>query len=166
MAVSSTDIKYYLSGGAGNSDPNASLGGVKSTTQITTAQLENLFDNVGSADASAGETNYRCMYVQNTHGTDSLTTALTFFQSIPAITGIAMGLDPAGINGTAVTIVDEDTAPAGVSFSTPEDAGAGLAIGDLTAGDFQAIWLRRIVAPGAVSNPLDSTIVRVQGDTV
>ena len=149
MAVQATDIKFYLSGGVGNSDPNAALGGIKSTTEITTATLENLFDNVSSADASAGETNYRCLYVENTNGSDTLTAALTFFQATPAVTGIGMGLDPAGKNGTATTIANEDAAPAGVSFTTPTDAGSGLNLTDLTAGDFYAIWLRRIVAPGA-----------------
>lgn len=166
MPVSAGDIKFYHSGGVGNSDPNASLGGIKSTTEVTTATLENLFDNVSSADAAAGETNYRCMYVENTHATDSLTAAVTFFQAVPSVTGIAMGLDPAGKNGTATTIANEDAAPAGVSFTTPTDAGSGLNLTDLTAGDFYAIWLRRIVAPGASSDPLDSTTVRVQGDTV
>lgn len=166
MAVQATDIKFYLSGGVGNSDPNAALGGIKSTTEITTATLENLFDNVSSADASAGETNYRCLYVENTNGVDTLTAALTFFQATPAVTGIAMGLDAAGKSGTATTIANEDAVPAGVSFTTPTDAGAGLNLTDLTAGDFYAIWVRRIVAPGASSNPLDSTTIRVQGDTV
>lgn len=166
MAVIATDIKFYHSGGAANADPNASLGGAKSSVEITDATLQNLFDNVSSAEAAAGNTNYRCLYVQNTNGVDTLTAALTFFAAIPAVTGIAMGLDPAGINGTATTIATEDDAPAGVSFTTPQDAGSALPIGNLTAGDFQAIWLRRIVAPGASSNPLDSTQVRVQGDTV
>ena len=166
MAVSATDIRFYLSGGAANADPNASLGGIKSTTEIVTATLENLFDNVSSADAVSGETNYRCLYVENTNGVDSLTAAITFFQAQPAVTGIAMGLDPAGKNGTATTVAAEDTAPGGVSFTPPADAGSGLNLTDLTAGDFYAIWLRRIVAPGASSNPLDSATVRVQGDTV
>lgn len=166
MAVVAGDIKFYHSGGAANSDPNASLGGVQSSVEITDATLENLFDNVSSADAASGETNYRCLYVENTNGVDTLTAALTFFASVPSVTGIAMGLDPAGVNGTATTIANEDAVPGGVAFTIPETAGAGLAIGDLTAGDFQAIWVRRTVAPGAASNPLDSTTVRVQGDTV
>lgn len=166
MPVSATDIKYYHSGGAGNSDPNASLGGARSNTEITSAQLENLFDNVSSADAAAGETNYRCLYVKNTHSTDTLSVAKAFFSAVPAVTGIAMGLDPAGKNGTATIIGDEDSAPAGVSFTTPQDYASGLDLTDLAASDEYAIWIRRIVAPGAASNPLDTTTVRTQGDTV
>lgn len=165
MAVVAGDIKFYLSGGAANSDPNASLGGVQSSVEVTDATLENLFDNVSSADASAGETNYRCIYVENTNATDSLTSAVTFFQAVPSVTGIAMGLDAAGLNGTATTIANEDSAPAGVSFTTPEVAGSGLDLTTLAAGDSYAIWVRRVVAAGASSNPLDSTTIRVQGDT-
>lgn len=166
MSVVATDIKYYLSGGAGNADPNASLGGVISATEITSAQLENLFDNVTSAEAVAGDTNYRCLYVKNTNSTDTLTDARDFFSSLPAVTLLTMGLDPAGKNATATTIANEASAPVGVSFTEPADYAGGLALGDLAAGDFYAFWLRRIVAPGASSNPLDSVIPRVQGDTV
>ena len=35
MAIVSTDIKYRLSGGLANTDPAASLGGVKSSTDAS-----------------------------------------------------------------------------------------------------------------------------------
>ena len=166
MPVLSGDIKFYHSGGAGNSDPNASLGGAKSTTEITDAQLENLFDDVASAEAAAGDTNYRCFYVENTNGTgDTLAAARTFFQQLPVVTGMALGLDANGKNGTAVVIGDETIAPAGVTFSAPTDYAGGEDLTDLAPAEFYAIWLRRVVAPGAVSNANDLTIVRVQGDT-
>ena len=60
MPIVSGDIKYYLSGGGGNTNPNASLGGAISSTEITPASLHNLFDLVSSADASAGTDDYRC----------------------------------------------------------------------------------------------------------
>lgn len=55
MAIVSGDILYKLSGGSGNSDPNASLGGVISTTTAST----NVYDDVGSAEAIAGDIEYR-----------------------------------------------------------------------------------------------------------
>ena len=51
MPIVSTDIKYRLSGGSSNTDPTASLGGVKSTTDAST----NLLDTVSSAEAAAGD---------------------------------------------------------------------------------------------------------------
>ena len=49
MAIISTDINYRLSGGAANSDTAASLGGAKSSVAAS-----NYFDDVSSAEASAG----------------------------------------------------------------------------------------------------------------
>ena len=59
MPIVSADIKYRLSGGASNSDQNASLGGVKSSNEASAS----LFDNVSSAEAVSGDTEYRCFYV-------------------------------------------------------------------------------------------------------
>ena len=39
MAIVAGDLKIYLSGGAGNSDPNASLGGIISSTEVQTIRL-------------------------------------------------------------------------------------------------------------------------------
>ena len=81
MSVLQSDIKFYLTGavsdGAVQADPNASLGGYRSASEITSGALNNLFDNISSAEASAGDTNYRCICVKN----DSLE---TLFNTIPA----------------------------------------------------------------------------------
>ncbi len=63
MAIVSTDLLFYHSGGAGNSDPDASLGGIISTTQITDASDNNLFDDVTGDEASSGDTEYRGFYL-------------------------------------------------------------------------------------------------------
>ena len=46
MAIAAGDINTYLSGGASNSDPDASLGGAKSSTEWTGGTLHDLFDAV------------------------------------------------------------------------------------------------------------------------
>ena len=74
MAVT---IEYRLSGGAGNSSPAASLGGAMSSTAATGSTL---FDTVGSAEASAGDTEYRCIYVANT-GTTTATSVVIWVQA-------------------------------------------------------------------------------------
>lgn len=51
MPIVSGDIDYFLTGGAANSDPAASIGGAKSSVQVTP---NDLFDDVSSAEASAG----------------------------------------------------------------------------------------------------------------
>ena len=161
MAIVSTDIQYRLSGGASNSDPALSLGGVKSSTAAS-----NYFDDVSSAEASAGDTEYRCVYVHNNHGTLSLIGAKVFIQTnTPSSdTDVAIGLGSSAINGTEQTVADESTAPTGVSFSAPTTFAGGLAIGDLAAGAHKAVWVRRTVNAGAAAYA-DSFTLRVQGDT-
>ncbi|KZZ75251.1 hypothetical protein A3765_10535 [Oleiphilus sp. HI0130] len=167
MAVLTADIKFYLSGGGANSDVNASLGGAKSSTEITSATLHNLFDVVSSAEASAGDTEYRCIYVENTNGTDSLTSAVAYISSNTpsADTTIDIGLGTSAIDGTEQTVANESTAPAGVTFSAPATLGAGLAIGDLTAGQHKAIWIRRTVNAAAAAYNNDTATINVGGET-
>ena len=161
MAIVSTDIQYRLSGGSSNSDPAASLGGVKSSTAAS-----NYFDDVSSAEASAGDTEYRCVYVHNNHGTLTLIGAKVFIQTnTPSSdTDVAIGLGSSAINGTEQTVANESTAPTGVSFSAPTTFAGGLAIGDLAAGAHKAVWVRRTVNAGAAAYA-DSFTLRVQGDT-
>ena len=161
MAIISTDIQYRLSGGASNSDTALSLGGVKSSTAAS-----NYFDDVSSTEASAGDTEYRCVYVHNNHGTLSLIGAKVFIQTnTPSSdTDIAIGLGSSAINGTEQTVADESAAPTGVSFSAPTTFAGGLAIGDLAAGAHKAVWVRRTVNAGAAAYA-DSFTLRVQGDT-
>lgn len=77
MAIVPTEIKYRLSGGAANSSPDASLGGVKSSVDVPVG----IFDDVSSAEAGAGITDYRCVYVQNTNGTLTLIGAKLWIQA-------------------------------------------------------------------------------------
>jgi hypothetical protein len=74
----------------------------------------------------------------------------------------AIGLDPAGSGGTATTIANEDEIPAGVVFTEP-DAGSPLALGDLAPDGFYAIWIRRVVSPGASASSGDSLILGYTG---
>jgi len=46
MALAEKDIRFFLSGGAGNSDPNASLGGLKSTTELKTKNASKDTNNI------------------------------------------------------------------------------------------------------------------------
>lgn len=168
MPIVAGDIDYFLSGGGANSDPDASLGAAISSTEIVDASIHNLFDVVGSAEASAGDIEYRCVYVKNSHGSLALQSAEVYIltNTPSADTDVSIGLDPAGVNGTAVdnTGSGESTAPAGVSFSQP-GSGTPLAIGDIPAGQHQAIWIRRNVTAAASAYSGDTVVLRVRGDT-
>jgi len=166
MPITSTDLKFRLSGGAANSDPNASLGGAKSSTEIGTG-LHNLFDQVGSAETTSGDTEYRCFYVHNAHATLALENAVIYIQSNTPSgdTSVEIAVGSAAVNGTEQTVANESTAPTGVTFSSAANLGAALALGNIPAGQHRAVWVKRIVNAGAAAYNDDQATLRVQGDT-
>ena len=162
MPIISTDIKYRLSGGVSNTDPALSLGGVKSTTDMPTS----LLDNVTSAEALAGDTEYRAFYVHNNHGTLTLEAAKVWIQANTPSgdTTLEIGLGTSAVNANEQTVADESTAPSGVSFSAAGTEGAAITLGNIPAGQHRAVWVKRIVtAAAAASN--DTATLRVKGDT-
>lgn len=167
MSVASGDINTYHSGGSGNSDPNASLGGAKSTTQWAGAVKNDLFDNVSSAESASGDTEYRAIYVQNDNGTDTLLDARVFISSNTTSSDdtLAIAMADEAINATIETIANEGTAPVGPSFSSPTDYSGGLKIGDLTAGQYRGLWVRRVVSAAAGPITDNTATLKIQGDT-
>ena len=172
MTITQSDIEFYLSGGSDNTDPNASLGGAISSTAVQDNTLNNVFDDVSGQESQDGDTEYRCIYVKNNHASDTWYNVVVWIsQETPADDQIDIGLDPAGVGdgsttGVATTIPDESTAPEGVTFSHPLDKASGLSIGDIPAGQCQAIWLKRIVPAGTSSYADNSFQITVEGETV
>lgn len=173
MVLADSDIKIYLSGGASNTDPNLSLGGARSNTELVdgtvTADggLNNLFDPVTEAEALGGDQEYRCFYIKNTSTTDKLKNASVFLNSgtTNPKTSIHFTIGGAGIGGTEQTITNENTTPAGLDpfqqiFSRPTTPN----IGDLNPGQHIGIWVRWDVAVGTDQDPNDQTVLVVIGD--
>ena len=170
MPVSAANLKFYLSGGAGNTNPNASLGGVRSTTEVA-ATINNLWDDVTGSESTSGSTEYRCCYFRNedSNATGLLSPFLWVASNTPSsTTTMSIGLDPAGKNGEATTIANELAAPAGVSFTSPSTKGTGIALtsGPYVQNDYIAIWLQRAVSSGTSSATNDPSTLRIEGDTI
>lgn len=167
MPIISTDIQYRLSGGAANSDVNASLGGAKSSNSLVSATSNNFFDAAASAELSVGDVEYRCFYVHNNHGSLTLQNAVVWLTSNTpsADTTIDIGLGSSAVNGTEQTVANESTAPTSVTFSAPATEGAALALGNIPAGQHKAVWLRRTITAGAAAFTDDACTIRVKGDT-
>lgn len=166
MAVVASDLGFRLSGGAANANVNASLGGVISSVAVSFGDtFNNLFDNVSDVEASAGDNEYRCIYLRNNHATDTLNDVKLFIASNTPSTStkVQVGLDPAGIGGTATTVANENTAPAGVTFADAANSGAALSIGNLGPGGVQAVWIKREVTAGAAAAANDPFTLRVTG---
>lgn len=168
MAIVTAEIKLYLSGGGANSDPNASLGGAISTTEVDdVTTLHNLFDKVTSDETTSGAVEYRCVYIKNTNATLTWEAVKAWVDSNTpsADTTLAIGLGSSAINGTEQTVADEVTAPVGVTFSEPANKAAGLTIGDIPNGQHKAIWLRRTVNAGSSAYNNDGATLGFSGDT-
>src|ERR1041384_6350222 len=172
MPVAASDIllKYSVgSGSAGNSTSgtrDTSLGKYISTTQVS-APPNAFFDDVSSAEALAGDTEYRCIFVHNSHATDSALNVSVAIQSEVAgggVTTIALDNLAASAVGsssaqTAGPVADENTAPTGVgSF------GSSVTIGTLLAGQCRAVWLKRTVGASTGNIVGDGFTFHVAGD--
>jgi hypothetical protein len=70
--ITPNDIGYFYSGGAGNMNPELSLGGLPSVHTIPAGNINNLFDNITDSQRMSGMIDYRCIYIANVHQTDSL----------------------------------------------------------------------------------------------
>lgn len=79
--IKASDISLNLSGGSTNTNPNLSLGGDPSAYEIS-ASLQNLFNNVTAEDSASGYVDYRCFYVFNNNGSDSLYNCSVYFDNI------------------------------------------------------------------------------------
>lgn len=120
--------------------------------------LNNVFDAVSAADSLVGDTEYRCIYVKNNHATLTANGVKLFIAQLTSGPDeIDIGLDPAGIGGTATTVANENTAPAGVTFSRPTVAASGLAVGNLAPGQSFAFWQRRTVPANTTGNISQNT---------
>jgi len=166
MAVASSDIKYYLSGGAtgaGNSNPAVSLGGVITTTLVGT----NIFDNVTSGEATAGDVEYRCIFVKNTNATGTLYSAKAWIvtNTPSGDTEVKIALAGEGVSATTEIVAGEGSAPSGESFAVCANEGAGLSLGNLVAGAYYGVWIQRTVTPGASAYSNDGFTLRAKGDT-
>lgn len=169
MAIVAADIEFRYSGGTGNTDPNAALGGAMSTSGsgvIDNAVLHDLFDLVSSAEASAGDTEYRGIYIKNNHGSLTLSDARVYFTT--ASDDLDVALADEAVNSTIETIANESTAPVGPTFSHPTTYGTGLQLNSttgLTSGSNKGLWIRRVVPSSAGAESAHSETIKVEGDT-
>ncbi|KKM88307.1 hypothetical protein LCGC14_1260050 [marine sediment metagenome] len=177
MAITANDIKFKYStkvGGAGNQNTGTaagSLGKYISTTEITGAQLNNLFDDVTGDENTNGDVEYRCIFIHNAHATLTLTNIWVW--SSAEVSGGAVihyAADPAGSSSIgqsaaqAIVIADEDTAPSGIGTYFSFDTKGLLISASLPAAQCLAIWLRRTAQNTPALNN-DGVTLKVEGDT-
>jgi hypothetical protein len=170
MAIVAGDIVFRISGGASETDPDNALGGAMSTVGggiITDAAIDNLFDPVSGVEANDGDTEYRCIYVENAHGSLTLQNAKVWISTITPSTDsvIAIALAGEGLSVAAEVIGDEDTAPSGESFTETITEGTALSLGNIPASGYYGIWVRRTISAVASAYDTDGMILTVKGET-
>ena len=132
-------------------------GGDTSDTATVASEVDAFFDVVGNVEAALGDIEYRCFYILNDAGAGDALNVKIWITMQPGDSGtmLAIGVDPAGVNGTAVTVADEDTAPVGPVFTAPVTEGTAIIVGNLTPGDFAAVWVRRTVPTNELASETD-----------
>lgn len=149
-----------LTGGASNNDPNASLGGVRSSNAVSATAMNNLFDNVSPDEAADGDVEYRAIDVYNSG--DATAESVTFYfdgNTSSVDTALAVATEASPIDST-LSIVDESTAPAGsLSFTAPS-SGAKKSLPNIPAASGCRIWLCRTVDEGAMNVASDTATLK------
>lgn len=150
MPITPAQIEIRMSGGASNTAAVSSLGGTKSNTGFTTSAF-NAFDTVSGAEAASGDTEYRCFYVHNANPTLTAQNTIIWFTANTAGNWLTAGVGTSAVNGTEQTVVDENTAPTGITFTSAPNAGAAVSLGSIPPGQHRAFWMRRVVPAGAAA---------------
>ena len=83
------EIKFYLSGGASNTNPFQSNGGTISNTEIVNGLLNNLWPDISESDAANGITDHKIIFVKNVSG-GALTAVRAYFGELDKFTGMAI----------------------------------------------------------------------------
>jgi len=179
MAITATQIEFRLSipgetvgDNSAQGDPNDSLGGFVSTTEIQAATLNNLYDDVSGDDNAALDEEFRAFFVHNANTTLDWELVKVWISATVAGGAIAsISLDTTGttpinygVASQMLEIPDEDTAPTALVFSHPISKGAGLTIGTMSPLSVQGIWVRRVATNSAALNN-DGLTISFEGDT-
>lgn len=168
MAIVATDLKLYHSGGGSNSNIANDISGDISSVELTDNTLNNLWDDVSGDESAAGDTEYRKIFFKNTHGSLTAQSTVLWIQTNTTSTDdtITIGKDPGGVNVAGSDCSNESSAPSPtVTFVTAVDKANGLTLGNMTAGQKFAIFVKRVVSASAAANDSNSYVLKAECDT-
>ena len=156
-------MELLYSGDLDNSVSSESIGGKLSKYEVKVNAVPNyymvenvlgnevnavtydIFENVTGNEVKTGSTKYRILYVRNNH--PRIVKGLYVFFTRNDNSNVSIGVLPLR-NMLAPKLPDELTAPGGVVFSKPATQKEPLDLGDLEAGDFRALYLKREIPAG------------------
>jgi hypothetical protein len=128
MVIAPTDLKIYYSGSTSKNGPGGPQGGVISTNQVPVQTLtggvtidNTVFEDVTSQESSTGKTRYVCLYLKNTHGSQTASNVRIYQSSItPGQDTIRMGYSGVAANGHDPLLTETNTSTYNVPLSTSE----------------------------------------------
>lgn len=156
MALLTSEIEFLESG-------LLNLGGALQESPVS-GTINTLFDRVSGSEVVVGTIEYRCIYVRNSNLLLTLFNAAVWVSTVPVASGVSVKIGIGGSNAAEPAIADEADPPVDVVFYPADTVEAALALGDLTPGDYVAIWIERTVAPGSTSISVDGLTLTVLGD--
>jgi len=173
MPILESDLIHRYSGSGSTSNPDASLGGAMNATDpdgvIVSDTDNNDMDDITSTEALAGIVIYRGYYYSNEIISSVLTWTSPVFwiesQTSSGDTSVEIAIADEAKNIAIETIVNEETAPVGPSFTAPATKATGIAIGDLDQDDNRGHWVKYNVNAFATST-VDTYTIKAEGDTL
>jgi len=163
-------LQFRLTGGATNSDPDASLGGVMSSTEISEDPMNNLFDNVSPAEGKSGDVEHRGIDVYNAGDEDATEVAIYMSDETSSPdTQLDMGQDSIGAHDSdwnGPSIADEGDTPSdsqggNISFDHYTSSNK-LSLPDIPSGKAVRVWLKRVVQANAGNTSNDQGTITVE----
>lgn len=163
-------LQFRLTGGPTNSDPNASLGGVMSSNQVSETPMNNLFDNVSPGEGQSGDTEHRAIDIYNAGDADATEVAVYMSaETSSPDTRLDMGKDSIGAHDSdwnGPTISDEgDTPPdsqgGNISFAHYTSSNK-LSLPDIPSGKAVRVWLKRVVQANAGNTSNDQGTITIE----
>jgi len=140
---------------------NASLPVSSSMETITATNINhNLFDQVSSNNSKVGDINYRHFYIKNNLASD-LSLKIIIEKQLNGLDYIEIGFENT-TGGTQDTLIqDENTQPAGVSFSSPSDV-LNATLLTVPAFAYIGVFIKRtVLALTDISTPNDTAILNI-----
>ena len=160
MSITSNEIKLYKS--------TNSNGGAITDTEVEDGVLSNLFDKVTSDESLAGATEYRCAYIKNVHASIVLEEAISYLSAntLSPTTNMFIGVGTSIVGAVEQTVLDDYTAPIGITWVDGLNVINAITLGDIPAGSHKAIWFKRVVGENTSAAPVDGITLTTRGSTV
>jgi len=136
-AIVDEDIKFYK---CQNWEEGDSHGGDISEEEITSDELENIFDNVTDEERVSGKTEYRKIFVKFSHPIFWPKLWIDQFTSNP---------DDEIFICASGTNEDTQAEAKNYSYSSPDSFENGIELGLVIASGYKPIWIKRVVQPNS-----------------